>query len=64
MEDFAMYVDEYDYRRGTKFLELFPQMEKFYNRCKSLLVQSGRQRNLREKVIPIVPVAKARTLLG
>lgn len=69
-EDFAMYVDEYDYRRGTKFLELFPQMERFYNRCKTLLINSGRPRNVREiKLEPITfvpksPVKKTRTLLG
>lgn len=48
MEDFAMYVDEYDYRRGTNFVELFPQMDKFYNRAKTMLIASGRQRNARE----------------
>jgi len=47
-EDFAMYVDEYDYRRGTNFLDLFPQMEKFYNRAKTQLIASGRPRNARE----------------
>lgn len=71
MEDFAMYVDEYDYRRGTKFLELFPQMQSFYNRCKTLLINSNRPRNLREvnktqvvDVSRITTAKKTRTLLG
>ena len=69
MEDFALYVDEYDYRRGTKFTELFPQMASFYNRCKTLLINSGRQRNLREGTEPTTATVKfvpkkTRTLLG
>jgi hypothetical protein len=58
-EDFALYVDEYDHRRGTKFLELFPQMEKFYNRAKTMLVASGRQRNAREAAtdVPVKSVS-------
>jgi hypothetical protein len=57
LEDFALYVDEYDYRRGTKFAELFPQLVPFYNRCKTLLVNSQRPRNLREKKLAFVPPA-------
>ena len=29
-KDFVRYVDEYDKRRGTNFLETFPQLEKIY----------------------------------
>lgn len=35
-KDFAIFVDEHDRRRGTNFLETFPELEKFYNLCKSL----------------------------
>lgn len=35
-KDFAIFIDEHDRRRGTNFLETFPEMEKFYNLCKSL----------------------------
>jgi organic radical activating enzyme len=35
-KDFAIFVDEHDKRRGTNFLETFPEMEEFYNFCKSL----------------------------
>jgi hypothetical protein len=48
MEDFAMFVDEYDFRREVKFTETFPQMVEFYNRCKTLLINSGRQVNQRK----------------
>ena len=34
-KDFVAFVDEHDKRRGTNFLETFPEMEKFYNYCKS-----------------------------
>lgn len=34
--DFAIFVDEHDKRRGTNFLKTFPEMEEFYNFCKSL----------------------------
>jgi hypothetical protein len=27
-------VDEHDKRRGTNFLETFPELESFYNKCK------------------------------
>ena len=29
-KDFVRFVDEYDRRRGTKFLETFPQFEEIY----------------------------------
>jgi hypothetical protein len=65
-EDFAMYVDEYDYRRGTNFVELFPQMEKFYNRAKTMLIASGRQRNARENktdtTVATIPVSSIKRL--
>ena len=35
-KDFAIFVDEHDYRRGTNFLKTFPEMEPFYKYCKSL----------------------------
>ena len=35
-KDFAVFVDEHDRRRGTNFLETFPEMEDFYNYCKQL----------------------------
>jgi hypothetical protein len=57
LEDFALYVDEYDIRRGTNFLKTFPQMADFYAKCKLSLDKSTRPRNLREltteKVIKI-----------
>jgi organic radical activating enzyme len=34
--DFASFVDEHDRRRGTSFLETFPEMEDFYFECKSV----------------------------
>ena len=34
--DFVKYVDEYDKRRSTNFLETFPEYTDFYNRCKAL----------------------------
>ena len=36
-KDFVRFVDEHDRRRGTNFLETFPEMEEFYKLCKSLL---------------------------
>jgi organic radical activating enzyme len=35
--DFALYIDEFDKRRGKNFLETFPEMEDFYNSCKKLV---------------------------
>jgi organic radical activating enzyme len=32
--DLVKFVDEHDLRRGTNFLETFPEMENFYNMCK------------------------------
>jgi organic radical activating enzyme len=32
--NFAAYVDEYDRRRGTSFVNTFPELEGFYNFCK------------------------------
>jgi organic radical activating enzyme len=34
--DFVKFVDEHDRRRGTNFLETFPEMSDFYNFCKSV----------------------------
>ncbi len=36
-KDFALFIDEYDKRRGKNFLETFPEMEDFYNSCKKIL---------------------------
>ena len=33
-KDFVKFVDEHDRRRGTNFLQTFPEMTKFYNECK------------------------------
>jgi organic radical activating enzyme len=33
-KDFVKFVDEHDSRRGTSFLNTFPEMEEFYNLCK------------------------------
>jgi organic radical activating enzyme len=33
-KDFSIFVDEHDRRRGTNFLETFPEMKNFYNFCK------------------------------
>lgn len=33
-KDLVAYVDEYDKRRGTNFLETYPELERFYNLCK------------------------------
>lgn len=35
-KDFAIFVDEHDRRRGTNFLETFPELTEFYNMCKAL----------------------------
>lgn len=35
-KDFAIFVDEHDRRRGTNFLETFPEMSNFYYYCKQL----------------------------
>lgn len=35
-KDFSVFVDEHDRRRGTNFLNTFPEMKKFYDYCKSL----------------------------
>jgi organic radical activating enzyme len=35
-KDFAIFVDEHDRRRGTDFLEVFPEMKDFYFLCKNL----------------------------
>ena len=32
-KDFAIFVDEHDKRRGTNFVETFPEMEEFYRMC-------------------------------
>ena len=34
-KDFVLFVDEHDVRRGTKFLETFPELEKLYNNVKN-----------------------------
>lgn len=31
--DFKVFVDEHDRRRGTNFLQTFPEMQQFYNLC-------------------------------
>jgi hypothetical protein len=36
-KDFVKFVDEHDLRRGTNFLETFPEFEGFYNRIKNLM---------------------------
>jgi organic radical activating enzyme len=36
-KDFVRFVDEHDKRRGTNFLETFPEMAEFYHMCKALL---------------------------
>lgn len=35
-KNFAIFVDEHDRRRGTNFLETFPELGDFYTMCKSL----------------------------
>lgn len=34
-KDFYMFVNEHDRRRGTNFLETFPELEEFYMMCKA-----------------------------
>ena len=34
-EDFIRFVDEHDERRGTNFLDTFPEFEKLYNDVKN-----------------------------
>ena len=34
--DFVKFVDEHDRRRGTNFLQTFPELGQFYDSCKSL----------------------------
>ena len=36
-KDFVKFVDEHDLRRGTNFLETFPEFEGFYNRIKKTI---------------------------
>ncbi len=36
-KDFALFIDEYDKRRGKNFLKTFPEMEDFYDSCKKLV---------------------------
>lgn len=35
-KDFYLFFQEYDRRRGTNFLQTYPEMQKFWNRCKKL----------------------------
>ena len=35
-KDFQLFIDEHDKRRGTNFLETFPELTDFYNLCKSI----------------------------
>lgn len=35
-KNFAVFVDEHDRRRGTNFLNTFPEMEEFYKLCKGI----------------------------
>ena len=34
-KNFYNYVNEYDVRRGTNFLNTFPELENFYKLCKN-----------------------------
>jgi hypothetical protein len=34
-KDFIAFVDEHDKRRGTNFLETFPEMKNFYSNVKN-----------------------------
>lgn len=36
MEEFYLFVNEHDRRRGTNFLETFPELEEFYRDCEVL----------------------------
>lgn len=37
-QDFIIFIKEYDRRRGTNFLSVFPEMEKFYRDCERLVL--------------------------
>jgi len=37
-KDFILFIKEYDRRRGTDFLSVFPEMEKFYRDCERLVL--------------------------
>ena len=39
-KDFYKFVNEHDRRRGTNFLEVFPELLNFYNHCKSLVLEN------------------------
>jgi organic radical activating enzyme len=36
LKDFGLFFDEHDKRRGTNFLETFPELTNLYNYCKSI----------------------------
>lgn len=36
--NFKLFVDEHDLRRGTNFLETFPEMEEFYAHCSKIVL--------------------------
>jgi len=36
MRDFYLFVNEHDNRRGTNFLETFPELTEFYEQCRTL----------------------------
>ena len=36
LKDFGLFFDEHDRRRGTNFLETFPELTNLYNYCKSI----------------------------
>lgn len=36
LKDFALFFDEHDRRRGTNFLETFPELTNLYNQCKNI----------------------------
>ena len=36
---FAEYIVEYDARRGTNFLETFPEFEEFFTQCKMCTIR-------------------------
>jgi hypothetical protein len=39
--DFYLFFVEHDKRRGTNFLETFPEMKGFWNKCKLLAYAEG-----------------------
>ena len=45
-QDFKLFVDEHDKRRGTNFLETFPELEEFYQECEKLHAGSIPMTNL------------------